>query len=220
MKRMFLFLCASLLLTVNAAPLFAPKPVSPRSLKIEKRTIPLVREGKVLFQLYVPPRTSPELRRGAAEFASLLSAVCGQKILPVKKIVPGKVTLYYGDAALAKRRGIALDKLDRDGFVIAAAGNDLLLAGGDVLDAKFGQGTLFAGYEFLERFAGVRFYFPGRMGTIIPRKKNWEIPAVTLYDRPDNQFRKIYWDFKDQKWYDPALPPLQAKRLHRQHLRL
>lgn len=220
MKTIFLFLCSSLLPAVNAAPLFAPKPLSPRSLKIEKRSIPLVKEGKVLFQLYVPGSASPVLRSGASEFAALLSAVCGQKIIPVKKIVPGKVTLYYGDAALAKRRGIALDKLDRDGFVIAAAGNDLLLAGGDVLDDKFGQGTLFSGYEFLERFAGVRFYFPGKMGTIIPAKKNWEIPAVTLYDRPDNQFRKIHWDFKEQKWYDPSIPPLQAKRLHRQHLRL
>ena len=31
------------------------------------------------------------------------------------------------------------------------------------------QGTMYAVYDFLERFAGCRFYFPGELGTILPR---------------------------------------------------
>ena len=36
---------------------------------------------------------------------------------------------------------------------------------------RFRSGTLFGVYEFLVRFVGVCFYFPGEMGTVVPRTR-------------------------------------------------
>ena len=54
------------------------------------------------------------------------------------------------------------------------------------------KGTLFGVYDFLERFGGVRFYFPGEIGTVVPSKPDWKIGAIDLMDRPDSQFRQTY----------------------------
>ena len=52
--------------------------------------------------------------------------------------------------------------------------------------------TFYAVDDFLERFVGVRFYFPGDAGTVIPSLKKWAVPAIDLADRPDMQTRTMY----------------------------
>ena len=143
MKIKILFLLCLAASTLAAAPKFAPKPVSPRSIKLEKRTIPLVKEGKVQFQLYVPRNASAEIRRGAAEFAQLLSSVTNSKVTPVSVLPkdPAVPVLRYGDKQFAAEKKIDLSKIDCDGFVIAAFGNHILLAGSDLMDAKGNSGT-------------------------------------------------------------------------------
>ena len=72
---------------------------------------------------------------------------------------------------------------DRDGYVIEACSNVVHIVGNDddVSDVAkaaflpdeapwqpcFRRGTLFGVYAFLERFAGVRMYFPGELGTCL-----------------------------------------------------
>ena len=223
-KTIFLLSClaASLL---AASPQFAPKPVSPRSVTFEKRTIPLVKEGKVQFVLYVPRKAAAEIRRDAAEFAKYLSEVAGSKITPVHTLPADTAltVLRYGDKEFAAEKKIDLGKIDCDGYVIAAFGNQILIAGSDLVSPKGNSGTFFAAVDFLERFGDVRFYFPGKQGTIIPVKKNWQVPAMTIYERPDSQFRRIFWKAYGgafQKWYDTALNQAKAEDSHRRLLRL
>ena len=97
-KTIFLLSClgASLL---AASPQFAPKPVSPRTVTLEKRTIPLVKEGKAQFALYVPRKAPAAIRRDAAEFAQYLSEIAGSKITPVHTLPADTAltVLRYGD---------------------------------------------------------------------------------------------------------------------------
>ena len=39
-------------------------------------------------------------------------------------------------------------------------------------------------YEFLERYAGMRFYFPGPLGTIVPRRTSLEVPLGAVDVKP------------------------------------
>ena len=227
MKSKLLFLLlAALGSSLAAAPQFAPKAISPRSVKFEKRSIPLIQNGKVNFQLYVPKKAPAAVQKAALEFASYLSEISGSKITPVNVLPADKnvTVLRYGDEKFAAEKKISLSALDRDGFVIAAFGNQILLAGNDVLKDGAGEGTIFAGFEFLERFAGVRFYFPGKLGTLVPRKKVWQVPAMKIYDRPDSQYRRIYWRScvygdRFQKWYEPVKNQAEAEESYRRHLR-
>ena len=113
--------------------------------------------------------------------------------------------------------------MDRDGYIIKTIGNKIVIAGVDdpVINPAKGQvpnynerGTLNGVYEFLERFGGVRFYFPGKYGTVIPRKKDWKIPQINIIDRPDNTYRQIYYGKealgKPMRWYK-GLSPVDIK---------
>ena len=102
---------------------------------------------------------------------------------------------------MAAKNGIDVKKFDRDGFAIRTIGNNVLIVGDD--DSKdplknnqgYGlmpkRGSLFGTYDFLERFTGARFYFPGDMGTVTVPMKDWRLPTINIYDRPDFLQRNI-----------------------------
>ena len=127
-----------------------------------------------------------------------MSQITGAKV-KVLTAPTGKVPAFIvGDVKAAKAAGIDLAKLDRDGFFIKTFKGNVIIIGNDersprALRESFMQrGTVNGVYDFLERFGGVKFYFPGPMGTIVPVKKNWALPAIDIADRPDSQFRQIY----------------------------
>ena len=222
---LFCLLTACFVLSLGAAPQFAPKPESPRSFKFEKRSIPMMEKGKVRFALYVPKTAPKSVQLAAREMAELLSRTCGISIKAVTRLPADKklTLLRVGDKTFAAELKIDLSKLDRDGFVIAAKANQILIAGSDAVSADAGTGTLFAVYDFLERFADARFYFPGKHGTLLPVKKQWSVPAMTLFDRPDSQFRDTYWKPSEKTkfyWYDASVKQAPAESSHRKRLRL
>lgn len=53
-------------------------------------------------------------------------------------------------------------------------------------------GTLNAVYDFLRRL-GVRWYFPGELGEIVPDAKDIPLPQVDAVVRPDFPLRKLGW---------------------------
>mgnify|MGYP000990791542 CR=1 FL=1 len=54
------------------------------------------------------------------------------------------------------------------------------------------RGTLHAVYEFL-RGLGVRWYMPGELGEVVPRRKTIALPDVHRTVRPDYAMRKLSW---------------------------
>ena len=55
----------------------------------------------------------------------------------------------------------------------------------------FERGTLNGVIGFLERFCGMRFYFPGELGEVIPAKKELSLPEIDVFDRPDKPRRRF-----------------------------
>ena len=229
MKKALFLLLVCVIFSLGGAPAgFSPTPVSLRKLQLSKTsTTFLIRKGKVQMGVYVPGDAPQKTGQAAAEFASFLSRIAGkEKSVPLFTKVPSDFqgTLFcVGDKRLASRLKVDLKSLDRDGFVIQSAGNKILIAGGDALDSE-GDGTLWGCYEFLERFGGVRFYFPGEMGTIVPVKRDWALPQITLYDRPDSIYRRIYWPGihgVKPVWHDPATDRewRKALSLHEKRMR-
>ncbi|HOJ39869.1 MAG TPA: DUF4838 domain-containing protein [bacterium] len=54
------------------------------------------------------------------------------------------------------------------------------------------SGTLWGVYDFLERFVGIRWYYPGRLGTVVPKRETLIIPPVAYQDAPVFRKRVIY----------------------------
>lgn len=205
MKKILLTATMCLLFAIcNAAeiPEFHFNPVIPRSIKIGNRSeTVLFSNGKAACEIIVPERAAPILRLAGDQLAFYLEKITGAKV-PVKSKSSGNAAAFILGAKGAELAGFNLSKLDRDGYIIKTIGNKIIIAGVDdpVINPAKGQipnynerGTLNGVYEFLERFGGVRFYFPGEYGTVVPRKKDWKIPQIDIIDRPDNTYRQIYY---------------------------
>ena len=229
LKKTTLLLAFCGMAAVHAAP---PKweypfqPEHPRKITIGKTpAVTLVSGGEVQFEIVTPKNASPTAKYAAQETARLLSSAVGKKLRVVEK-ASGKVSaIVIGDAALAKQAGIDLKKLDRDGFVIKTVGRNVLIIGRDhptklpshmQNHGNSGErATLYGTYDFLERFAGIRFYFPGELGTVIPKLADWKLPEIDLYDRPDKVQRSHY-----ASWRKTAIPAELGKPFNNQQFLL
>lgn len=74
-----------------------------------------------------------------------------------------------------------------------------------------GAARVYGVYEFLERFAGCRFYFPGPLGTIVPRRSELLVPLGVVDVKPCYTQRSNNMSFgMNGKWYgissDEATP--------------
>ena len=176
----------------------------PRKIKIEKNVKQVFAEnGKIYFGIVVPDEAGGPAKFAAEELANFLGKSLNAKIPVSQQRDPNwKHAIILGDSALSRKAGLDLSKVSRDGFLIRTIGKDVYIAGIDDknVDTKkiiskshyWGEepmnhqrGTVFGAYDFLERFVGIRFYMPNELGTIVPKLKKLEIPAVDIFDRPD-----------------------------------
>ena len=120
----------------------------------------------------------------ASEATNFLSRIL-EAAVPIVSRPTGKdvSSLVLGSNVWNVAAGVVPDVSVRDGFRICAVGGGVYIVGNDddvdVPDlmrrgahtTRFRSGMLFGLYEFLVRFVGVCFYFPGEMGTVVPRTR-------------------------------------------------
>ncbi|MBR2426676.1 MAG: DUF4838 domain-containing protein [Lentisphaeria bacterium] len=176
----------------------------PRKIKIDNKAKQIFAEnGKCYFGIVVPEDAGLPPKLAAEELANFLGKALNIKV-PVAKVrsAAWKHAIILGDSALSRKAGLDVSGLTRDGFLMKTVGNDLYIAGLDDknMDTKMWiskghywgeepfmhqRGTVFGAYDFLERFAGVRFYLPVKEGIIVPKLAKLEVPRVDIFDRPD-----------------------------------
>ena len=172
---------------------FNIEPQIPRKIQIGKKPLLTLAPGN--FEI-IASQNTPTVKLAAHEIASGLSQVFGVKLKSYSKSYGKKIQICVGDKKLAAKLNFDPEKFDRDGFVIKTIGNKILIIGKDdpksnpkrrvgATGIKGEWGTLFGAYDFLERFAGIRYYFPGKLGTYAPSRKEISLPAIDIYDRPD-----------------------------------
>ncbi len=162
-------------------------------------------------EIVVPAAVSPVTEFSAKELKTYLSQVLGAEIPIVTRRTAG-------------RRAIVLcaQELPRDAFSLKSFADRVEIGGRDDptadLERQLSQGheralwmqraTLFGVYEFLERFAGVRFYFPGELGEIVPRRREL-VCAVDEVLSPRYSIRKYSFhndrNDREQRWFEPGV---------------
>ena len=217
--------------TVPHAERFNPKPVSPRSIKVGTEPVhTLSAGGQAQCEVVIPEKACPVEKFAAAELSDYLGKIIGSKV-SVTTRPSGEKTAFLLGAAGAPSAGVDLKTIDRDGYVIKSVGKNIVIAGID--DPKgnpakeagsYERGTLNGVYDFLERFGGVRFYFPGDIGTVVPSKPDWKIGSIDLLDRPDNLHRRTHCsrvrDLNNGKLeYYEGIAPADISRLSTLRLR-
>lgn len=94
----------------------------------------------------------------------------------------GMLRIHLGNTRAARAAGIDVAHLAPEVFALRVAGSEVLIAGndapGDPLDAATFAGTLLGVYDFLERELGVRWLWPGELGTFVPKRPTLVVAAV------------------------------------------
>jgi len=64
--------------------------------------------------------------------------------------------------------------------------------------------TCYAVYDFLERFCGVRWFRPGELGMLCPRKQTLEVQGYDVRRSPEFKYRQPTWVLGNSEGYDRA----------------
>ncbi|MHC4122030.1 MAG: DUF4838 domain-containing protein, partial [Planctomycetota bacterium] len=76
------------------------------------------------------------------------------------------------------------DKLGTDGFVIKSTSDGIFIAGNEDL------GTLYGTYHFLEKHLGVRWFMPGEIGEVVPKRV---VLRVGTFDETEIPSFRVRW---------------------------
>lgn len=140
----------------------------------------LVRDGAAVATVVVPDAPNAVVRYAADELVHHVARAAGATLKirtesEAATIAGARICL--GDTRAGRAAGLATDglapetsvlQLDEAAGVLFLAGRD---GGGDPLDRDTTAGTLFAVYEWLERDLGVRWLWPGELGTHVPKAR-------------------------------------------------
>ncbi len=141
----------------------------------------------------IPDQAKATVKYAAEELVYHVEKATGVKLPVVAEsdVKPSERTrIYLGETRAARAAGIEPARLPVETSVLRTSAGTLFIAGRDASDAPlattppFGAfnasaGTLFGVYEWLERDLGVRWLWPGELGTFVPKR---ETLAVSSFD--------------------------------------
>ncbi|MDP6357199.1 MAG: SUMF1/EgtB/PvdO family nonheme iron enzyme [Planctomycetota bacterium] len=162
----------------------------------KKRAVVYVADAKALKEIPQEGKksfgTPPALRRLIDELIDVVRIRTGATLELVEEPpAANQPAIVIGDCEAARKAGIDTAKLPLEGFVVKTALNRVFLVG----DGKADNSTTWAVADFLERFAGVRWYWPAEYGgRSIPRDASLIIPPSHYRDQPVFGLRNHYID--------------------------
>lgn len=181
----------------------------------------LVRDRQPLATIVIAEAATRCVRFAAAELNTHLQLSTGAE-LPI--VVDGASvtgpTVHIGSTSLTERLGLAPRFLAPDHWIVQRVGDALILSGGDnSVDADPTDkslapfGSLYATYEFLERVVGVRWYWPGKLGTVVPRHQTLSVGAAAWYGAPTYQTRFAFYSVPRDDSFTAAESRLWWRRM-------
>ncbi|NSW56184.1 MAG: DUF4838 domain-containing protein [Armatimonadetes bacterium] len=154
----------------------------------------LVRDGRPVTTIVVPDDALPVETAAAAELQYHVQKASGAQV-PIAKeseAREGAGLVYIGACKATQALGLDKATLPANGFVMRLKESNLFLFGDDTDGEPFWVqhnnrnrvGTLFAVYELLETRLGVRWLWPGDLGTVVPRRATITIDACDETGQP------------------------------------
>lgn len=164
--------------------------------------VTVVTEGKAGAVVVLADQPTKTAKYASDELVKHIRLATGVTlaVIPESKVTENPNTrIYIGETETALRYGIDANRLPRETYVLRSVGNDLFIVGkedeGDPLNQRNPNvGTLFGTYEFLEKYVGVRWLWPGELGTYVPRTGNIVVTtSVNKTESPALLFRTMRW---------------------------
>lgn len=152
----------------------------------------LIHDQTSAYRIVLPQTADAATVNAANELSAYLAKVTGVTLPTVTDDMPAAgCEIVVGIARDAENVIPDITALGEDGFVIRVCENKLYLLGAS------GRGNLYAVYDFLEKFAGCRFY--ASYYEKIPQTDTLTVPGETdIREIPDFTVRNTFWaDYRD-----------------------
>ncbi len=177
----------------------------------------LVSDGKLQFALVVDTAAEKHCRH-----RSRRSITCAVELLQeafekctgqtpellghqeTEKLAQYPFWILVGESDLTRKLGLQGADLPQEGFAVSTFARGVAIVGNDSsLNPDFNKdpldrlgpvrGTLHGAYDFIERYLGCRFFFPGEFGSIWPACSNLTIAPADYLDYPRFANRSPSW---------------------------
>jgi len=194
-----LFALAAFPSAAAAQPPWQAKDLNPVTLKPAPKHAPvtLVRGGKPAASI-VLMENAPNAR----DLQRFITAATGAELPIVKGAIEGPA-IVLGDCPKAAALGLVGERMPPEAFAIKTAPDRVFIVGNNA--GRSANGVQWGVSEFLERFVGMRWYFPPatedgpEVGQSIPKSADLTVPPVWLEDAP--AFRKrVLWPPMSRPW--------------------
>ena len=186
----------------TSAPIFllplllAPVPRAAGDAAAEDSPLTIVRDGRPVASIVTAQSPTENARSAAAELRKYLEKITGASLPiatdeapppgPLVLVGPSRLTDAIPDLRIPSGH---TKHLREEGFVIRTHGDRLVLAGND---AEPYLGTRYAVVEFLHSL-GVRWFLPGEIGEVVPRRTTVAVGPTSVVQRPDFPLRN-FWE--------------------------
>lgn len=163
------------------------------------KAVTLVKEGAPAATIVIADEALKTKKgveyQAAAELAAYVRLATGAE-LPIKsdtEEIAGTLILV-GDSKRTEARKISAADLPMEGFRVTTFPDGLAIVGRqpDLKITPESKGTLWGVYDFLERYLGIRWYYPGDVGRVVPQAKSLVIDPVAYTDHPRRLMRSVY----------------------------
>jgi len=158
--------------------------------------VELVRDRKPVAAIVVPTRALAVESYAAQELQYHVEASTGARLPVVAEggDLPVGPHVYIGKCAAAAAAKLDPSGLPGNGYLIKIIGRDLFIVGkdsrGDPLGLDTHEGTLFGVYDLLEREMQVRWLWPGKLGEVIPHRRDLSLSLSDATVKPMLWFKQ------------------------------
>ena len=183
----------------------------------------IVENGQAKAKIVIPAEAGALEKYAAQELRGHIEAVTGARLAVIPDTEPWEgAALHVGSTVSAKQYCVDGARLAPNAVLNARAGNRILLVGGDAPHVRESElfsrsqkamGTLYAVYEFLERELGIRWYWPGRLGSVLPKRATFAVGPLNWYHAPSYETRTVFYAV-------PNDPDISERELYAWHRRI
>ncbi|MEI7956397.1 MAG: DUF4838 domain-containing protein, partial [Verrucomicrobiota bacterium] len=125
----------------------------------------------------------------AEELKGYLHRITGANfpIVDEKSVGGAEKKIFVGKTAFSQANGVEYAHLNQEEWILKTAGDNLILSGGRP------RGTLYAVYEFLEKYGGCSWL--DQRTEVVPQHKTFVIPEMNEKSKPAFLGREIYTEY-------------------------
>lgn len=157
--------------------------------------VPVVENGRTRALIVVGDRGNAFHATAARDLQYHLERASGAKI-PIAGDVPATrsrddnaTLLVVGAGPLSESLGVTIRDLEPEAYRVQTKGNHVVFVGRDLPGGS--NATAWAVGHFLERHLGVRWLWPGELGTHVPERGTIEVPEIDVVGRPALDQRRL-----------------------------